>query len=403
MKVMTTTIRRGTSGKGNRGSFLGRPDRLDPEVSFDANGDFDMASFMIEPPATPEPFAAFQPVIYTDIDGNDVAATVISEYPDYPGWLVLDKREAGTIGDTEGVKFNVEARYVRPDDTVSMDAIRRQTAAYEAVTEFLDEVAKRGEEGNEGLNRYTAALEARDRIQGTRARNDFDRAQNAAHRELMRLADSDILSRDVLALFEFEDQDTVAAFRDAYAVIGYEGATAMQSVVYAKALEQYRGWVDEDVLEDVAFIYDEAEELEAMRLSSLGSHGGVDDKVSKLSLDECIEEFGGHVKRQSKTRAAAYEKARANIDKAFEALYDAGLFNMDQQDWYDIRKFEVGRGEHGDSPAAGLVRAAGQAAILRHFQKLAKVSDKQLDIVEGEFEAAYTAWEKKQTAKAAAA
>lgn len=382
------------------GKFTGK-DQSAPELTLDEAGgsDFDMATFMQEPPAVAEPFTVHQPVIYTDVNGTDVYATITGFSSD--GWPEIDERAEGTISEHTGDTRIVDPRYLREDTTLPLGATRMQREGLAAVDTFAASITDATEDEIAGIDAYQDSLRVRDMLK-VDGRSDWDaeriRVNNSLSRATDHLIQNDMLSDNVSAAIEFDEYSPVSdKVRAATGRLSSDGQDIASRAARAELLTAYDGWgsIEADDVEAAKADFEAARDLGRRMAASANAHDAIDAEVEAVGLDECDQVFGGHVRKLAKTKATAYAKAEAAIDVAFTALADGpnrysyiDILNADQRAW--------ARANSGEAEDVTLVRAAGQAAILRHFQPETGITDAELDTVTAVYQGAIKAWAKEQ-------
>ncbi|WP_040570481.1 hypothetical protein [Microbacterium sp. 77mftsu3.1] len=383
------------------GKFTGK-DQSAPELTLDEAGgsDFDMATFMQEPPTVAEPFTVHQPVIYTDIDGTDIYATVTGFSSD--GWPEIDERAEGTINEHTGDTRVVDPRYLRADETLPTGATRLQRQGLAAVDTLAESISSASDEEIAGIDAFKDSLRVRDMLK-VGGRSDWDaertRIATALDRAVDHLTKNDILSDNAAFAIEFEDSKPAGGekVQAASARLGIDGLALASVAARAQLLTAYDGWsvAEEEDVELAKANLEAGRDLGRRMAASANAHDAIDAEVEAVGLDECDRVFGGHVRKLAKTKAAAYAKAEAAIDVAFTALADGpnrysyiGILNADQRAWAIANSSQ--------DEDATLVRVAGQAAILRHFQPETGITDAELDTVTAVYQGAIKAWAKEQ-------
>jgi len=357
-----------------------------PDISLDS-ADFDLATFMQEPPTTPAPLTLHQPVIYTNVNGDDEHALIVG-FTEH-GWPSLVTRTPGTLNDTDDFEFTVDPRYVGPDLDVSPDLVRRQTAA---ATNGADVARKLTDMDAAGINAYLGSLRVRDRLnvdgRGDRERT-FEMNVNEASRALDDLVARDLMSHEMHAWTDVDGYSgQPQEFVDVANTFEDEGHTVARAVILGAMIDSYGPWADKSNVDtdSLSEVIDDAKDLAERMAASRTASEAIDAEVNQVTLDESDRVFGEQVRNLPVRKAASFERARTVVATAFAALSDNDLLDWEQKEWLkDVDE---------DEDDAKLVRAAGQAAILRHFQEETAVSDKHLDLIDGIYKAAITKWAK---------
>lgn len=386
MTSTSTLFREENVTRDAAGKFAG-PAHTAPEVAF---GDtFELATFLQEPPTEPEPFTTLQPVIYTTVDGEDAYGTVmgVTEH----GWLDIVDRTPGTLGDTGDERTLVEPRYVRPDDDLPPGAALRQSTALDAALTCARNLTDLNDAERGGMDSYQDSLEVRDalRVDGRSdwVREDL-RVRNTVDRGLLDLARRDLLSWDALGWPNVETSDAPDEFHRLSDAFGHNGWVTAQAEASATMLASYGDWahIDEDTLSDALAAGRTARELGVRMSASTDAAGQVDAEVDAVGADAAERVFGGHVGTLPDAQATAYRDAASAASTAFDALDRSDLLGFDQRIWL-TRYAADERSEH-----ERLIRAAGQAAILRHFQPETGLTDEQLNAISDVFDGAVRSW-----------
>lgn len=396
MKIMTTTsapFREADVARDVAGKFTGK-DQSAPELTLSTD-DFDLATFMQEPPATPEPFAVLQPVVYTNVDGEDVYGTIESiNIVEDTTYLTLRDRVRGTLSETGDDTLIVDARYARPDDEVSLDAVRRQAAGLAAATESARELSKLPDIEVTGVDNYLNSLHVRDALEVDGRKDWADSylvARNDAERALDDLVHRDLLTWEAASWVNLEGgAGCPQEFDDMSNAFDAEGWVVARAAVAGKMLDSYGPWAHtiDGTAKELNDATVTARALGHRIAESTGATDTIDTEVDAVGLDASDEVFGGHVRGLSQRKATAYRKAVHAADSAFGQLARYNLIDHEQKMWTT-----------GPTDAKGddavLVRAAGQAAILRHYQPETGLTDEQLDTISSVFDGAVKAWAKK--------
>lgn len=390
---MTTTIapfREADVLRDVAGKFSGKAQTA-PELTLEPASEFDLATFMQEPPTEPVPFEILQPVIYTDVAGEDVHGTIVGFTDD--GWPTLMDRTRGTLSETGDIKFTVDPRYVRPDDEVSLDAVRRQRNGLAAGIEAATQLAALPDEETIGIDSYINSLHVRDRL-SVDGRKDWAETYMDTRRQGERALD-DLVHRDLLnweaASWTNLEGGSAAPqeFEDVSNAFDSEGFVVARGALTAKMLDSFGEWthIDGDTSANLTAAVDGGRELGNRMRESGSATEPIDTEVDAVGLNDAEKVFGGHVAGLPARKGAAYRKAVEAANTAFDALARYNLLDPDQRTW------TKGRGSATTDDAI-LVRAAGQAAILRHFQPETGLGDAQLDAISTVFDGAVKKWAK---------
>lgn len=394
MMFMTTTSTRVVpiQPRDAKGRF-GATDHTLPELTLDADGDFDLATFMQAPPTEPAPFTLLQPVIYTGLGDEETHATVVGI--DDEGYLQLLEREPGSFAEStyEDRTFTVDPRYVREDTDVSLEDIRRQGRAVEAAAQRAAELASSGTWGTHGIDAYASSLQVR-RWSLAEDKGAWERHQEIAGR--VDRAVSDLVQRELLApqveswLYLEGESGTPDEFNSASEAFDDDGRTLARTFVQAEALAEFKDFtaLHSDDLDKVTAALQEARELGQRMELAESATAAVDDDVNAMTVDEAREVFGAAVEKLPVRKATAYRKACLAVTDAFDQLSNYSLISRNEhREW----AYQPG---HESDPGATLVRLAGQAAVLRHFKPETGLTDAQLDAISTVFDGAVKTYEK---------
>lgn len=347
-----------------------------PELTLD--DDFDLAGFMQEPPTVATPFTILQPVIYRDVTGDDLHASVVGLEEN--GYVQIVERTPGTLGDVDDVYRLVEARYLSEDLDVSQDSFRRQQRAVDAATTLATELVAAKPAALRGFDVYEESLQVRDQLKvGGRTdwASSYRDSCSAVDSAVYDLERRDLIARTVLSWVELEGDDTAkAVFEQLNEAIGWDSSTRVSRALQAKTVEQYDG---------IAFIGDghvtrvNASVPEALSLGERMSEAVlaadlVDADADAIGAETATKVFPEYVSGLSQRKKVAYRKAVGAASEAFETLERYGLLDDSHRPW----------GRWSERPATEegiLTRAAGQTAILRHYQPETGLTDAQLDAI----------------------
>lgn len=359
-----------------------------PELALDSDDSFDLSTFMQEPPAVATPFQVHQPVIYTDATGEERHATIVSTEVD--GYVFISERTPGYLFDYDDMDSErVPARYVREDPDIAPGDFRRYTESMAAATDYAARIAVATEAEHDGLSKYSESLKVRDllKVDGrTNWEATYQNARGRVDRALSQLQRDDFVTADIsqwVGMSAYPDVDTPKAFENAADKLHLGGEPVAEAALQAKALTPFAEQVAIEA-GDLDTVTDAAEEGFALgrRIkAAVRAAGNVDRTVDELGYDTAEAVFGDHVKGLSQRKGTAYLRAVEKVNAAYDDLerYDLIHPNLDSWGW---------RSENPDTVAGNLVRAAGQAAILRHYQEETGLTDKQLDAISTVFDGA---------------
>lgn len=380
MVSMTTTIapfREADVLRDTAGKFSGK-DQSAPELTLGSD-DFDLATFMQEPPAVAEPFTPFQPVVYTDIDGNDVHATITGFEEN--GYARIVERTPGTFGDVDDDTRIVEQRYLREDLDVSRDTVQRQQRAIVGAVQRAVDITKESTSARAGFASYDNALQVRDQLK-VDGRTDWHDSHSAAVRA-MDLAAEDLehsyhLAPDVVRWAALDGStDVPDEFIKVDEAVGWDGSAQVSAALRAQLVEQYTDIidVDEQQIARVNASITDALDLGTRMSDAVVAADEVEADADAIGDERAEALFPAVVSTGlTQRKKLAYRKAVSAVSEAFETLERYDLLD---------RK-HAAHGRHGDrveGEAAILTRAAAQAAILRHYQPETGLTDAQLDAI----------------------
>lgn len=390
MMSMTTTsapFREADVLRDTAGKFSGKGQSA-PELTL--GDDFDLAAFMQEPPTVAEPFTPMQPVIYREANGEDVHASFVGT--EDSGFVRIVERTPGTLGDTEDEVRIVDGRYLREDLDISVDTLRRQARGLDSATAFAREIAQRPASMLRGFDQYADALHVRDQLK-VGGRTDHVEVNQAARRAVDNsvddLARRDLAHRTTISwLYLDSDPDQPAEFRKAEDAVG-DSYEHLRAGLQAKFLTEFgdiadigEGHVD-IALDAINDACDLGERMDAAVLAA----DSVDADTDAIGAERAAAIFPAHVNGLSQRKKVAYRRAVGIVSEAFETLERYGLLDDAHRTY----------GRASTSPAseeAILVRAAAQAAILRHYQPETGVTDAQLDAISAVWDGALAAHSK---------
>lgn len=339
---------------------------------------FDLAHFMQEPPAAAEPFSALQPVIYRGVDGSDLHASVVGVEEN--GYVRIVERTPGTFGDIDTAERLVEARYLTEDLDISRDSFLRQERGVTAATTVAEQIASATAHQRSGIDSYTESLQVRDQLKvdgRTDWATSFAQSTSALDSAIYDLERRDLITSTAASWMALDgDKSAPAAFDNANEAVGWDSSSFVSAALQAKLLEQYGdiaiigdGHV-ERVNSSVAEAFDLGERM------SQADHAAdlVDADADAIGAEAASQIFPAYVAGLSQRKKTAYRKAVGAASEAFETLERYGLLNDSHSPW--------GRwSERPVNEEAILTRAAGQAAILRHYQPETGLTDAQLDAI----------------------
>jgi hypothetical protein len=359
-----------------------------PELSLDdASDDTDLSDFLQAPPTEAPGFAVLEPVLYQDVNGEEVHAFVGAVRDD--GWLVLSHREPGSLTDIEWESdFTADPRYVRTDPDISTVVIARQSAAVDAMRVNARELADAPGEDIAGINAYTESLGVRDAMKvdghSNHLRAFLDTEQAATH-AIGELAQRDLIAGEVegWAYLEGYGPDELQGACDA---VDDNGLIVARASVQAAVLSEYDEWsvMDVETVTGLQQHVTSARDLGHRMSAATTAASGVDADIDTLG-DDAEPRLAAAVAKLTESRAARYRKTVAKMNDAFERLERAEIIGRENHDWSPER--------HCASPndASVLGRAAGQAAILRHFQPETGLTDTELNRIDKLFNGAMRA------------
>lgn len=392
MVSMTTTsapFREADVLRDTAGKFSGK-DQSAPELTL-GEGDYDLANFMQEPPTVAEPFTSFQPVVYTDIDGNDVHATITGFEEN--GYARIVERTTGTFSDVDDDTLIVEQRYLREDLDVSRDAVQRQRRALVGATQRAVDITKATKAERAGLDSYDNALLVRDQLK-VDGRTNWHESHTTAVKA-MELAAEDLqhsnhLAPDIIHWASLDGStDVPDEFTKVDEAVGWEASTQVSAVLRAQIVEQYTDTIDVDE-QQITRVNDsitDALDLGTRMSDAVLAADLVDADADAIGAELAEEIFPGVVKNLSQRKKLAYRKAVGAVSEAFETL--------ERYDLLDRKHAAYGRhAGRTDGEAAILARAAAQAFILRHYQPETGLTDAQLDAISTVWNSAVTAHNK---------
>jgi hypothetical protein len=364
-----------------------------PELALDAADEFDLSSFMQEPPTAPEPFTLLQPVIYRNVDGEDEHAIITSISDD--GFLVLTHRTPGTLNDTDDDEFAVDSRYVREDFDISRDAIRRQARGLSAALAVADEITHASQTERDGIDSYLDALAVRDEL-AVDGRTDwlasFRAAESNAQTALHDLSSRDLIAAEVESWAYLEGYGP-REFDQLTEAVDVDGVVVARGATQAAVLEEFGEWsmADEDDLTLLKTSLADARDLGARLAESRDAASEVDNSIDDLGEDAPTV-LAAAVNGLSQRKATSYRKALIAMNTAFSKLETRRLIGYENNVWSPNAL--------GASVEDGAVlgRAAGQAAILRHFQPETGLTDAQFAAVASVFDGAVKAHLKRTAA-----
>ena len=390
MAGMTTTIapfREADVIRDTAGKFSGK-DQSAPELTL--GDDFDLASFMQEPPTVAEPFTAFQPVIYTSVDGDDLHATIIGIEEN--GYVRIAERTPGTFGDFDDDYRLVEDRYLREDHDVSSEAVQRQKRGLSAATQLAVDIAGKSSAALSGLDSYEDALHVRDQLK-VDGRTDWNATHvasvNAVDVAIEDLAHGHHVAPAILGWAALDGSTgTPDAFTKADEAVSWDASAHAAAALKAKLVEQYDGIVDigDGHIERVNASLGDALDLGTRMSDAVLAADEVEADADAIG-EAATTVFPAHVSGLSQRKKAAYRKAVGAVSEAFETLERYGLL--------DTKHRPHGRNaERVVSEDAILTRAAAQAAILRLYQPETGITDTQLDAISTVWDGAVAAHSK---------
>lgn len=389
--MTTTTIapfREADVIRDTAGKFSNK-DQSAPELSLD--GDFTLASFMQEPPTVAEPFTLLQPVVYRDVDGTSVHASVVGVEND--GFVLIAERTPGTLGDIDDDYRLVQERYLSEDLDISADTYRRQQRGVDAARALAREIATAKQSMRNGLDSYEAALEVRDhlkvdgRTDWAQSQRDSGRAVDAALDDLQR---RDLIAPSVLSWTYLEGETGTPEEMDQLnEAVSFSGFPHARSALQAKVLEQYGdlAFIGDGHIERVNASLQDAFSLGERMSDAVLAADGVDADADAIGADAAAKIFPEYVSGLSQRKKNAYRKAIGAASEAFETLERYGLMDSHHHAWGEWSTRPV-------SEEAILTRAAGQAAILRHYQPETGLTDAQLDAISTVWDGAVDAYSK---------
>ena len=391
MGDMTTTsapFREADVLRDTAGKFSGKSQSA-PELTLDAD-DIDLRDFMQEPPTVAEPFTAFQPVVYTDVHGTDIPATVVAFEGN--GYVRIAERTPGTIGDYDDEYRIVEERYLREDLDVSRDDVQRQQRALNAATELATDIVTKPKDALAGLDSYGDALHVRDQLK-VDGRTDWHASHtssvNAVDVAIEDIEHEQLMSPTVLGWAALDGSDgTPDAFRKADDAVSWQASTQLGAALKAKIVEQYADnlSIGDGHVERVTASLVDALALGTRMSAAVLAADEVEADADTIG-DAAETVFPAHIEGLSQRKKAAYRKAVGATSEAFDTLERYGLLDTKH------RPFS----RWGDRPTTEqdiLTRAAAQAAILRHYQPETGLTDAQLDAVSAVWDGAVAAYAK---------
>lgn len=388
---MTTTsapFREADVLRDTAGKFSGKSQSA-PELTL--SDEFDLESFMQEPPTVAEPFTTLQPVIYSDVDGSDFHATIVG-FEDH-GYVRISERTPGTFGDYDDEDRVVESRYLREDTDISTDTATRQQRGIDASTRVARAITKATNAERAGLDSYDDALHVRDQLK-VGGRTDWYHSHVAGIRAvdaaISDLEHADLITRTAVSWTSLDGSgDAPAEFHKADQVIGWDNATHIRAVLQAKLVEQYEDTVTigDGQIELMNNSLTDAFDLGSRMNAAVLAADAVDSETKAIGEDGAAAIFPTHVDGLSQRKKAAYRKAVGAASEAFETLERYGLLDDAHRPF----------GREGDRPVsedAILTRVAAQAAILRHYQPETGLTDAQLDAISTVWDSAVAAHSK---------
>lgn len=391
MVSMTTTsapFREADVLRDTAGKFSGKSQSA-PELTL--NDNFDLAAFMQEPPTSPEPFTNLQPVVYRDIDGTDIHATIVG-FEDN-GYVRIAERTPGTLADCDDEDRLVDPRYLTEDLDISQDTLRRQQRGVDASIELAKQLTKAGRKTAYGLESYTSSLHVRDQLK-VDGRTDWAdthagacRAADAALDDLSR---RDLIIPAVASWTALSGESTSPKeFDKLREALGWESESVATGALQAKVLEQYEGISDisDADLDVLTRAVSEAASLGERMSDAVLAADEVNADADAIGPEAAAAIFPAHVEGISQRKKAAYRKAVGAVSEAFELLERFDLLDSKHQAWGRLSARSV-------NEEAILTRAAGQAAILRHYQPETGLTDAQLDAISTVWDGAVAAHSK---------
>ena len=399
MTIMTTTsapFREADVARDVAGKFTGK-DQSAPELTLSGEADFDLTGFMQEPPTTPTPFTVLQPVVYTDVDGDAVHGTVVSAETD--GWLAIVERTPGTVFETDdaGDSYLVEARYVRDDLDASRDTILRHQRGIDAASGLATALADADDDEFEGVNLYEDSLRVRDQLK-VDGRTDWASSYSDVYRRvdhaLETLTRYDHFSNEALSWSYMEgNPDVPQPFSRLDSVTLPSGMNTVRGGIQAKMIEPYAQFaaISDGDIERLNGAVDSGLDLGRRKHAAEDAANDVDDRVDAIGVEGAERAFPAHISSLSQRKLLAYRKAVAAASDAFDALERHELLHGTHRVWGSLSRNPA-------TEEATLIRAAAQAAILRHYQPETGLTDAQLNAISNVFDGAVAAHQKSAAA-----